>query len=1083
MDVNVIYRNLCPVCERELTLSEIEKGICQRTGRPFKDVKFERKLKDFEKFFREFVGSRPRNIQRIWAKRILKGESFAAIAPTGIGKTVFSICMAMFLSKEKKKTYCILPTTTLLENIREKVYNFLKQKKENINILFYHSKIRKQKEAKERLEKRDYDVLVTTNAFLAKNFDLIKDVKFDVIFVDDVDALMKASKNINRILMLAGYTEDEIKKGEPEEDKKGIFMISTATGTPGRGTNLFRKLCNFDVGYVKETVRNVSDIFVEEKSIEKLKEILRICGTGGLIFTTSEEEAKELYEKLKEDFNCDIMISTQKTNLKDFEYGKIDILIGVGSYYGLLVRGIDLPERIRYAIFYGAPRFAFRINLEDIKNGVALYLARVIARKEKNRGLIKLVNYRAIDKIKEILKEKLQSYSEEDLQSLGIYLKGDRMIIPDIKTYIQGSGRTSRLYAGGITKGLTILMEEDKNLLNFFIEKAMIRDITFEKFEEEKIKEILEEVDRDRENIRLRHRAKDLLKPILFIVESPNKARQIASFFGKPSVRKIFGINVYEVLTGDKLLMIAPTFGHMVDLTEENVGFYGIEIKDGNFIPVYGTIKRCKKCNFQFVKDIDFCPRKNCGSKDIFDAKNQIRALQRLALEMERVYIGTDPDTEGEKIAWDVYNLLKPYAKEIKRAEFHEVTKKAIEEALKDLRDIDENLVKAQLVRRIEDRWTGFELTKRLTKAFSDEKERLLSAGRVQSPVLKWIIDRTEEHKKKQKIFISEDGKIWINLPEGVDVKDKLKVKIKIADVYEKDLIVHPFTTNTMLRDASRLLRLSVKDVMASAQKLFEIGLITYHRTDSERISEKGHEVARRLLEKDFVKRTFGEGGAHEGIRITKPLRPEELRIYFEELGIVAPLTKEDFNLYKLIFNRFLASQTHPAKVKYQKVIYVVDGHEIEEERPVEASGKSYEFCPYIINVRDSLREGEYVLKGKVEKIPVVPLFTQSDVIAQMKERGIGRPSTYSAILTKLFERGYIYELNKTQKIIATTLGKKCGEYLFTHYSQFVSEERTKQLEEIMDEIERGEKDYKKVLEELYEEIQSLNKFNSCLTD
>ena len=204
-----------------------------------------------------------------------------------------------------------------------------------------------------------------------------------------------------------------------------------------------------------------------------------------------------------------------------------------------------------------------------------------------------------------------------------------------------------------------------------------------------------------------------------------------------------------------------------------------------------------------------------------------------MAFECGRVLVGTDPDTEGEKIAWDVYSLLRGYAKEFARAEFHEVTPRAIIEAINNPREFSENLVKAQVVRRVEDRWIGFELSSIVQKIF---KNRNLSAGRAQTPTLGWIIERYRESKVK--VRIAEIPELDIRIDFG-EVFNKIKVEVVEEGEGERNP-PPPYTTDSMLRDANNILHFSAMKTMKIAQDLYELGWITYHRTDSTRVSERG---------------------------------------------------------------------------------------------------------------------------------------------------------------------------------------------------------------------------------------------------
>ena len=520
----------------------------------------------------------------------------------------------------------------------------------------------------------------------------------------------------------------------------------------------------------------------------------------------------------------------------------------------------------------------------------------------------------------------------------------------------------------------------------------------------------------------------------------------------------------YEISLGRDVLIIAPSLGHVTDLVEKRE-FHGVRVEDGKFLPLYGPVKRCKKCGHQWVEGKE-CPK--CGGKDFYSSLNQVRFLRILAEEAGRVMIGTDPDYEGEKIAWDLYNLLKPYAEEIKRAEFHEVTRKAILEAIENPREFNENMVKAQVVRRIEDRWIGFELSQQLIERFG---ERNLSAGRAQTPVLSWVVERMEEHKRKKKFARIPD--LGIEVPVKERIEGEKEIEIEVKKIEEKEINPPPpYSTDAVLRDAGNILRLSLRRTMELLQRLFELGLITYHRTDSVRVSEKGWEVARRFLKEEFIPRKYGEGGAHECIRPTRPITGEELKRYEEEMNLAEKIGEEGIRLYDLIFRRFMASQSKPASGKIAIIKIRLDGYEHEEERLVEIKGGFYSLFPYLHRSKPLPPSGRMKVRIVYTERHEKPLYTQAELIKTMKEKGIGRPSTYSKIVEKLFIRGYVIE--KKDGIIATSKGRRVLEFLFSKYRDFVSEERTRILEKKMQEVEEGKRDYTALLEEVYSEIRKI---------
>ena len=1076
--IPAIYKNLCHVCGNDFDTEEAEKGVCKKKNKVMCRFYEDFIVEEFFKFFKKIVGE-PRAIQKFWAKRILRGESFAAVAPTGIGKTTFGSAIALFLALRGRKCYIILPTTLLVKQVVENLEKFCEKLdlKAGFNelgdptILYYHSNVKK--DEKERffklLEEGKFSILVTTAQFLPRYFPQMKHLRFNFIFVDDVDSILKASKNVDRILQLLGFYYDANER-KWKGKAKGCLMVSTATAKKGQKVKLFRELLNFDVGTSTHAVRNIEDVAINSEDVNILREILKKMGTGGLIYARTTEEAEKLYEILKDEFKVGIVTAGRKKDFDLFAEGEIDYLIGTAYYYGTLVRGLDLPERIRFCVFYGAP--VFRVRVEDVDTasvGIIKVLAMIF---RDNEEVKKFVPYLAVidkkpedfEQLKSILKKLIE---RGEVKERDIVVRKGEIIFPDVRTYIQGSGRTSRLFAGGITKGASFLMEEDPEVFNAFIERAKFYDIEFKSLEDVDFEKLIKEIDESREKYRKREQF-DIIKPTLFIVESPTKARQIARFFGQPSV-KVFEENgelqlvAYEVPTPEYVLIVTACIGHVTDLIT-NMGFHGV-ITNGKFIPIYASIKRCRDCGYQFTEEREDCPK--CGSKNVDDSKRRIKALRKLAHDVDLIIIGTDPDSEGEKIAWDLRNLLAGCG-EIRRAEFHEVTRRAVSEALKNLRDIDENLVKAQIVRRVEDRWIGFVLSQKLWEVFGD---RNLSAGRAQTPVLGWVIQRYEEYKQKKKVAIIRDLDLTLDVE---DSKEELELEIELLEEREEERVpLPPYTTDTMLRDANAILKIPARDAMKLAQDLFESGLCTYHRTDSTRVSEVGLRIAKEYLGDDFVPRDWYMEGAHECIRPTRPIPKDTLQRLIQEGVIqVEEITSRHLALYDLIFKRFMASQCKPYRVKVARYLIRYDGKEIEEERILEAEGKAVELYKWSVWVKPELPTGKVRVKAEIRTVPKAPLFTQSDIVRLMKERGIGRPSTYATIVDRLFMRNYVIE--KNGRVIPTKRGIDVFNYLASNYGKFVSEDRTRLLEEKMDAVERGELDYFKALQELYEEIREI---------
>ena len=1139
-------------------------------------VELARSLKEFEDLFNKFTGKRLWSAQREWAKRVFKGLSFSINAPTGVGKTVFGITISLYLASKGKKCYFILPTQALVLQVYEKALNFASRVGLDLKILHFKSRMKKseREEFFNSLENGDFDILITTSRFLSIHFDKMKNLRFDLIFVDDVDAVLKSSKNIDKILFLIGVSFRDISialelirlkkrlinlKSEKAKQKiferiaklerilersrrfmRGVLIVSTATGRArGERVKLFREILNFTVGSSTISYRNIVDFYVKRVNVkDQVLRLVRRLGAGGLIFVGIDDGsyfAEELAEYLKSNgVNVEAYISgkSKPEVLQRFADGDIDILVGMASYYGILVRGLDLPQRIRYAIFTSIPKFRFSLKFEEtspfrlyvllqdlsdymeaddrkIASELLTKFKMYILSLERSK-LEKLTRYlkegkevkeftlqislckQAIAFLKNVFnkKEFLENLERSPYFSIK-EVNGTRYILlPDVRTYIQASGRTSRLFAGGITRGVSIVLVDDEKLfrglkrqLSWYYEEA-----EFIEFNDMLLNSVLREVDRDRELVKmilegkLTAEFKDPVKSALLIVESPHKAETIANFFGRPSRREIGEITVYEVTTGNLTLNIVASKGHILDLVEDK-GFYGVLIQGSRFIPIYGSIKKCRQCGHQFISG-DSCPK--CNSKEISDAMERIKGIRELASEVDIVFLGSDPDEEGEKIAWDLNHIVKTSSKEVRRLEFHEVTRRAIKKALENLRDIDENLVNAQIVRRIEDRWLGFQLSKTLWKAF---KNRALSAGRVQTPVLGWIIKRYDEYRKSWTVIVKltmENGQV-IDL-EDIDnpndfvknLKNRGYVDVIESSIKEKEINPPPpFTTDSMLLEASRILKFSATKTMNLAQTLFESGLITYHRTDSIRVSNEGIRVASEYIHDRFHEDVFKprrwapeEIGAHECIRPVRPIDSFELSRLIRE-GIITrggTLTNDHIKLYDLIFKRFIASQMKAVRVKVQKLKLRIIDMEREFEQIVDVIEDGFNLI-YPIKTWPILL-GKVMLKEINQiKAPKVYPYTQGEIIKEMRERGIGRPSTYAIIIQKLLNRKYIIE--RKGRLIPTKLGRQVYRFLTKRYGNLVSERVTRELEHKMDMVKRG-LDYQKVLFDEYRIIKKI---------
>ena len=1191
--IRAIYKSSCINCNGEIDSERLYLGLpCKNCLEDFdekilnkkekffehiyKKLKKEKKLKNYEKyyklieetrkfkkFFRKIVG-KPWSAQLMWFKRAIQGKSFAILAPTGTGKTTFLIALSLYING---KVYFILPTSLLANQVYQKFLDFLSKLGIKKRVVCYNSLMKKKEreEAMEKILKRDFDILITTVMFISKKFETIKDLIFDLIVVDDVDSFLKASKNVDKVLMLLGFSQNVIQKAlenvelrrmlifekkeeilkkieenskeiEKEKKKAKVLIVSGASARARtKRVMLFKELLDFSIGTKIEGIRNIEDLYEIAENIEKkVCEYVKIFGKGGLIFVPMDKgiEYAEFLEKyLNENgINARAYTKPKISTINEFIEGKIDVLIGIASYRSPLARGIDLPEVIRYAIFAGVPKFKIRIDLKEFRPMKLVMLLShlreyfekevlddvdvlinklrkivlteeqsisIIEAIEKNEKLEGFLGYcqEIFKKVLEILKNQLSKKEvlEKIKQSKKLVFSEEEFyfIIPDVQAYIQASGRTSRLYAGGISKGLSLILVDEIKAFNGLVDKIKwFADVEFKEVKKVNLQKILKKIDEDREKIKLikegkyKFKGKRLIKTALMIVESPTKAKTIARFFGVPARREINGINVYECSTGKYILLITASIGHVFDLVTKE-GYHGIKIENG-IIPIYSSIKKCPKCNEQFSDEIENCPYDN---EKLIDKKSILERLREISLEVDEILIATDPDSEGEKIAFDLYLYLKPLNKNIRRLEFHEITLKAILNALNNPREINENLVKAQIVRRVEDRLFGFELSQKVQNFFG---RKTLSAGRVQTPVLGWIINRVNESKNSIKTFIRIKTKDFNIIFESDvrTVKEKESLLEEIAKnpilfvkrIEEREETINPlppYTTDSLLKDASLILKFDVKKTMRIAQELFECGLITYHRTPSTTVSYVGIAIAKEFIKENFGEeyffgRNWKEEGAHECIRPTKPISAERL-LEMLRLGLIQlpiKITKDHLSLYNLILKRFISSQMKGVKVLKTKFEFSINGLKKEQEFVTKILEEGFnKMLPFKVY---EIKEGSYNIESfdpekDLVTRPSIPLFKEGDVVALMKERKIGRPSTYATIVSTLLERKYVLK-TKNEKLVNTSLGKKVYEFLKSKYEKYITEDVTRDLEEKMDKIEKGEANYEEILNEIHKE-------------
>jgi len=1157
------YLEICPIDRNRAEINEILKykeckkdyyflkdsfdnllksGNCKNLKESKKLCEVENKLKAFELFFKEITGFFPFSLQKYWAKRVLNGESFSIIAPTGFGKSTFGIIFSLFLidALKAKKIYYIVPTKILLREIE---YKFLKfsEKLSHIKILT----IKKTKD-KEKLSE-DFDILISTSQFLHKNFHLLpKGFKF--LYIDDADSMIRQPKNIDKVLNLIGFSNEDIEKalkiidlkrsGNFEEAEqiratidttnKGQIIVASATLAPKtKRINIFRELLNFEIGLSSTYLRNVEDLYIElpEKSIEDLLKIsikwIKKLGYGGFIFL-SDDVSKEMLYQYKEILNNEGIkaITYEEFNSKNrelFERKQIQVVVGFSNIRNPLTRGIDLPHIVRYSIFIGVPKFKLSLKLNyspralfnlflSLKDYIRNYYENdfqftkdlIFLRKYSFLKEEQILENKNLKNKIEVIKQKLeQILTDREMiekikkdPKLSIIEENNNLflLISDPRGYIQASGRTSRLYPLGLTKGLSLLLVENHKVFEHLKTKLRLLGykINFKELDKNYfLEKLIKEIDEDREVVKKFmvgeiEEFEDPVKTCLIIVESPTKAKTIANFFGKPSRRSYQNYWVYEISIGNYIVNIIATLGHFVDLVHQE-GFYGVKRYNNYFIPVFEPLKICKKCNRHVSIKKDKC--EICGSSSFLDKRILIEFLRKLANEVNEIYIATDPDTEGEKIAFDLYIYLYPYNTNIKRMEMHEITKEEFLKRFNETRDINKSLVCAQLTRRISDRWIGFSLSEELQEHF---KNLNLSAGRVQTPVLGWIILNDELRKKEKyylgRFYYDENNFIEFNFEDRElakkirENKKNLKLETIILEKREENINPPPpFQTSDLLKSAWELLKLDAVTTMNLAQDLFERGLITYHRTDSYYVSDFGRNLAKEFLEKQLKKdliyiRAWGAPGTHECIRPTKPFTVDDI-IEQAILRQEQILSRNHLRLYNLILNRFIASQCKPAKIEKNlvKITLKIDNIPIiEETKEFIYKIKNRGFDEFLNTLKVIPLENKVydVINFKLIRLPKFIPYTNATIIEEMKNRGLGRPSTYSNIIQTLFERKYVI-LNKGY-LIPTKHGKIIYEYLKEKYPDLISENFTKQLEEAMDKIELNEIDYQSVLENLF---------------
>ena len=478
--------------------------------------------------------------------------------------------------------------------------------------------------------------------------------------------------------------------------------------------------------------------------------------------------------------------------------------------------------------------------------------------------------------------------------------------------------------------------------------------------------------------------------------------------------------------------------------------------------------------------------------------------------QLKKVYLATDPDREGEAIAWHLAHILDIPEDSKSRVTFNEITKTAVQKAIKEPRQIDINLVNAQQARRVLDRIVGYKISPVLWK----KVRKGLSAGRVQSVAVKLIVDREKEIED----FIPEE--YWNIIAKLLDEKSKKEFEAKLVGKNNKKLEIHskeevdeildnikkakfivtdvkkgerkrnpapPFTTSTMQQEASRKLNFSLKKTMSVAQTLYEgvkipekgtVGLITYMRTDSTRISEEARKVAKEVVEATYgseyyenryYKTKADAQDAHEAIRPTYiDIKPEQIK---------DSLTNDQYKLYRLIYNRFLASQMKSAI--FDTLAVTIDANEYN----FKANGQSIKFKGFMtlyvegtdekedeIGQIPLLEVNQEVKKEKIESkqsfTEPPPRYTEASLVKALEEKDIGRPSTYSPTITTIIARHYVEK--EAKQLVPTELGKVVNKLLTENFPDIINVEFTAEIENEFDEIADGKENWKQMISEFY---------------
>ncbi|RMG64197.1 MAG: reverse gyrase, partial [Calditrichaeota bacterium] len=815
--LEVQFQSGCPNCGGPISSLRLEQGLwcpaCGKTrleqeGRLPELWRTAQHAHHLGQVFSRLTGRAPWQLQQVWLLRLARGESFATTAPTGLGKTTFGLFAAWMAGGRR---LVVVPTRLLVVQARQRLAEWSRRSGKELVVL-----TSLEEEDARKLPDGQFDVFVTTGQFLHRNVDVLAGAGFGLIFLDDVDSFLKSHFSAEKLLRVAGFSQQEIASahrgpadaGRPVPTTTAQVIASSATLKPRPLVlRLFVNLLGFSVQPVSSGLRNVQDVGVPvdspEQLLEKAVELAGRLPTQGMVFV-SQSLGRPVREALKARFlqaGLNAALADEQraeTLVERFRRGELRLIVAPASPTHPVLRGLDLPRNVTYTIFLEVPKR--EVFLEEIRSPGQQYqvlaaLLRFLEEKGPARNYLRLLRrYRywtvetaarhpEVSRLVAEVNAYLQNLlSDADLvrrigQSREVLLRLEEgrigFVWPDAAAYIQGSGRSSRILGNRLTFGLSFLIYQDEKAFAALQRRLRIAfpfldSEVFQPLESLDWQQALAAIEQTRRESPPAQAAGATLqyRTTLLLVESPSKARTIAGFFGQPVLRRLGTALLYEVALPGETLTVAASLGHLYDLVTLQ-GFFGVQVS-GRFLPVYDSLKICPDSGEKFT-DRDIA-RQRCP--DFQDRQRFVEHVRPLLQEMDQVLIATDPDAEGEKIAWDLSLMLRPLHREIYRVAFHEVTPQAIRRALNEKQQVQTSLVAAQLVRRIADRWVGFTLSQHLWQVF---QRPFFSAGRVQTPVLGWVIERNARRRQKVALFYYRLNDFPLELRlEDLDLAERL---------------------------------------------------------------------------------------------------------------------------------------------------------------------------------------------------------------------------------------------------------------------------------------------------------------------